>query len=92
MTFKTTIYRDVPGDNQAEDEIELVVDYDYTAGMRAPRERGTGLALGPDDEPELEIEEVRRVDGQEIELTDAEMAGIEDMAWEDVEKQMERHE
>jgi len=54
--------------DRGEDELEVVIEYTYYPGMKAPHLPGDRYPVGPDDEAEVEIMSAT-VNGIEIELT-----------------------
>ena len=70
-------------ENADGDEITLDVEYSYYAGCRGAREAGTGLALEPDDAPEIEILSVTDDQGEDYELSDDDVDAVQEKAFED---------
>ena len=78
--MKTTITR-------GDEEIPIEVIYSVSKARRGHRDR-FGAQEEPDDDPELEIVTVTRMDtGQEIELTPSEQEAVEQECWEDAEEE-----
>lgn len=63
-------------------EINLEVEYRYSKGMRGSRDRW-GVPLEPDDPEEVEIQSVTDANGNEVELTKAEMDRVEQLCFND---------
>ena len=80
ITVTTTITRGYHG---AIFDFEVETDWAYLPGARGLREPGTGLALSPDDPPELDLVAARNAaTGEPIELYPAEEEEAEEKAWE----------
>lgn len=71
------------GDAEDEEDfvINPVVDYYYTPGTLGRRERGSGLALEPDEEGSVEIISIT-LDGEPLILSAEEFSGLEQEIWE----------
>jgi hypothetical protein len=65
-------------DPTTDDEIPVTVKYEYTPASRGSRERGTGLALEPDEPSKIDIFSVTDGSGKSYQLSDQEKARIVD--------------
>lgn len=72
MTINHSIYRD------NDQEIVLTIEASFFAGQREDRE-------SPPIQDDVEIESAKDSDGNDVDLTDEEVEGIEEALWEQVE-------
>jgi hypothetical protein len=70
-----------------EDDIEVSVEYEYTAGCRGSRENG--VPIEPDTPAEVEILSCKDDEGNDVELSERDVAEICEKAEEDVESDYE---
>jgi len=77
-------YKTIYNHPETDEEIPITIEYDYQPEYRGSREIGTGLQIEPDEPESIDIISIKDNNGNDVELSKADIQRIEDEIFHDV--------